>query len=310
MGDIPGESNSCMRLDARPEPGRPTGSTGQPLEGYEAALRLPPDRTPLDALLLYDETERRSFAATRWPDARAPAEPGTGLAPPLDLAALYEAGSVAVRWEVDPETLRAAADGLPAGQRVAQRVYRTDPGEAPRLAATLDLDEDRWRDDDMPLLGGELAYSVWTVLLQAPAAAGEPDALVRSESSELVTVSVPEHFRLVLVSGDGTQAAFRLEVGPPSRPVAVHELELRPGDPVEAGPLSTGLVLQTLDVAETERLTTRTQLVLTSDASLVLDPVTRQPRTTESQVLMPVKRLVATLSGPGATTRTLELDLP
>jgi len=301
-------------LDARREPGARQASPTHALEADEAALRQPPDRTPLDALLLYDENERRAFAATRWVDNQPPVASRSGLAAPADLRAVYEAGAVSLDWSIDPATRVALADGLPGGERLAQRVYRSVSGAPAALRATLDLETTRWRDDALPLAGGDLTYSVWTVLLQddplPDSAPGAAEGLVRSECSELVTVSVPEHFRLVLVSGDSTRAAIRLEVGPTSRPVAVQVLDLVPGDPVAAGALSTGLVLQALDVIDTERLTTRTHLLFTSDASLVLDPVTRAPRTSESQILMPCKRLVATLRGPSGAARSLELDLP
>jgi hypothetical protein len=279
-------------------------------EAFEAALRQPPERAAgsLDALLLYDEAERSRFAALRWPGSASEAPAASGLAPPQEVTADYEAGAVSVRWSVAQATREVATAPLAdAGQRVGHRLYRSDDGSPMRLVANLDHDETRWRDDDMPLAGGELAYEVWTVLLQD--VAGSEPTLVRSESGELVTVHVPEHFRLVLVSGDSEAAVIRMEVGPDSMPVAVHELSLSVGDPVDANGLSTGLLLTSLEVIEEERLTTRTRLVLTSDASLVLDPETHTPRTSDTQVLMPQTRLVATLTAPSGETRRLELDL-
>jgi len=329
------------RLDARPEAPLRLPS-GHAKEGYEAALRHAPERaarSALDALLLYDETERSSFAALRWPGSSPDALPTAGLAAPEELAADYEAGAVSVRWRVADST-RAAARELTSDQVVRQRIYRTvkdaaDPGQrptTPTLLATVDLDTTRFRDADMPLAGGELSYEVWTVLSRRvvsgassetgsetgsdlsstdpetdPGAASE--GLVRSESSELVTVPVPEHFRLMLLSGDGAQAVLRLEVGPASGPVGSYDLSVSPGDSIAAGDLVTGLTLDSLEVREEERLTTRKQLVFTSDARLVLDPTNDTPRTTETQVLMPVTSLVATLSDPNGEQRTLQLEL-
>ncbi len=300
------------RLDARPDtPARRL--SGHAGEGFEAALRQAPVRaaTALDALLLYDETERSSFAALRWPGGSAAVLPTSGLAAPRDVAADYEAGAVSLRWTVAPSTREVATTGLEPDQRVGHRVYRSTDGGPPELVASLAADAVRWRDDAMPLAGGDLTYEVWTCLLRRPL--GDPDAdetLVRSESGELVTVRVPEHFRLMLVSGDRDAAVLRMEVGPASQPVAVHDVELSPGDPVDAAGLSTGLVLTGLEILEEERLTTRTRLVFTSDARLVLDPVTQDPRTSDTQVLMPQTRLVATLAAPSGATRRLELDLP
>lgn len=287
-------------------------------EAFEAALRQAPDHTAtLDALLLYDEAERSRFASLRWPSGipghLAGDLPTSGLVPPQQIAADYEAGAVSVRWTVAEATQQViASTQADSGQQVAHRIYRSDDGGDLQLVATLGHDQTRWRDDAMPLAGGELGYEVWTVLLRDGPDRDGPDndpTLVRSESGELVTVTVPEHFKLVLISGDSEAAVIRMEVGPPSMPVAVHDISLLPGDPVDASGLSTGWILTSLQLLEEQRLTTRTRLVLTSDGSLVLDPETHAPRTSDTQVLMPQTRLVATLAAPSGATRRLELDL-
>ncbi len=308
-----------QRLDAQPE--NPVRLLpGHASEGFEAALRQAPVRaaTALDALLLYDESERSSFAALRWPGGVAEALPTSGLLAPQGVSAVYEAGAVSVRWTVAPATRDVIAGQLDLDQQVGHRIYRTvhnlqglgDSSRAsttPEWVASLDHSTTRWRDDDMPLTGGELSYEVWTVLLRATS--NETPTLVRSESGELVTVTVPEHFRLQLVSGDDESVVLSMEVGPASMPVAVHHLTLSPGDPVVAGEWSTGLTVRSLELLIEDRLTTRTRLVFTSEARLVLDPVTNTPRTSDTQVLMPQTRLVATLAAPSGATRRLELDL-
>ena len=190
------------RLDGRPTARPGPGPEARATEGFETALREVPDRSQLDALLFYDEDERTAFAARRWPSDDLPAAMATsGLAPPRAVRADYEAGAVSVRWTLDPATADLAADGLLPGEQLGHRIYRTDAGAPPRLVATLGLETTRWRDDDMPLGGGTLAYEVWSVLLRAPLDEGGTPDLIRSESSELVTVPIPEHFRLMLVSG-------------------------------------------------------------------------------------------------------------
>ena len=134
--------------------------------------------------------------------------------------------------------------------------------------------------------------------------------LVTAEPSEMVTIPVPEHFNLVLVGGSATEAVIRIDVGPTSRPVMTTQLVLQPGDGLKVEDRSTGLVLSDLTVKETEDLITIHRLDIKSDGTIVLDPDTQRPRTTQSQVLKPVTRLVATLTDPRGEPRTLELDLP
>jgi len=280
-------------------------------EGFEAALRQSPQRTlaVLDDQILYDEAERARFSARRWPGGGPDGAKTSGLVAPRQVTADYEAGAVSIRWSVAPETLETALHGAEKdpNQHVEHRIYRSSDGSEMQLLATLGSEATRFRDADMALAGGELGYQVWTVLVRNPPGA-EP-TLVRSESGELVTVHVPEHFRLELMSGDSEAVVIRMEVGPGSMPIAVHDVLLSPGDPVDAGGLSTGLILTRLEVIEEERLTTRTRLVFTSDASLVLNPETHTPRTSDTQVLMPQTRLVATLTAPLGAPRQLQLVL-
>jgi len=284
---------------------------GQSPDSFEAALRQSPQRAlaVLDERILYDEAERARFKALRGPEGVPGGTQASGLSAPLQVTAAYEAGAVSIRWSVASETLETALNGAmkDLNQQVGHRVYRSTEGAEMELLATLGPEVTRFRDPDMTLAGGELSYQVWTVLLQNPL--GSEPTLVRSESGELVTVHVPEHFRLELVSGDSEAVVIRMKVGPGSMPIAVHDVLLSPGDPVDAGGLSTGLILTSLEVIEEERLTTRTRLVFTSDASLVLDPETHTPRTSDTQVLMPQTRLVATLTAPSGAPRQLQLVL-
>jgi hypothetical protein len=72
----------------------------------------------------------------------------------------------------------------------------------------------------------------------------------------------------------------------------------------------TGLTLEALESTAEDKLTTQQRLVLTTDGSLVLDPLTNEPRTTQTQVLVPVTRLTATLVARDGERRVLDVDLP
>ena len=84
----------------------------------------------------------------------------------------------------------------------------------------------------------------------------------------------------------------------------------RVGDELHLGGLSLGLVVQSIHVATEERLSTQRRLLFTTDGSLVLDPDTHQPRTTQTQILLPVQHLKVVLATHGGETRLLETDLP
>src|SRR5690606_14798943 len=121
---------------------------------------------------------------------------------------------------------RAYVGELPTRHRLAVRIYRSEGAvgaERAELLATVPLETTRYRDALMPLVGTDLHYQLWTVLL-----AGEEQALVSAAPGDMVTVPVPDHFRLVLLGGDTQRARFRVELGPESAPLAAETLELAP----------------------------------------------------------------------------------
>ena len=163
-----------------------------------------------------------------------------------------------------------------------------------------------WRDAHLPLGRGRLVYEVWAVLLrQGPSG----DVLVAAERSEAVTVLTPEHFTLDLQGGSAEEAVFTVEIELPS----AHDRAMaraRLGEEVRLGGLATGLVVQSIELSQIERLSTQRRLLFTTDGSLVLDPDTHQPRTTETQVLVPSQHLKVVLADRDGGTRLLETDLP
>ncbi|GJM22274.1 MAG: hypothetical protein DHS20C15_21890 [Planctomycetota bacterium] len=295
------ESALQTRLSA---PARPRDVEFADPAEFDRLLSLAPDPRRVDVLPFYEEGERAAFARVRWQTA-IPEETDAQLAAPMAVQALYSAGGVALSWEHAAAT-RALAGRLPAQHRLAVRIYRSE-GESPaELLATVPLETSRYRDALMPLVGGELHYELWSVLL-----AGDRDALLSAETSDLVTVAVPDHFRLVLLDGTLERAKFRVELGPPGVPLVAESLELRPGEPLSVAGRPTGLILESLEMKREERMFERQRMVFGPGGSLVLDARSGEPRQTTSQVLVPVERLIATLRGrDGTASRTLETDLP
>lgn len=285
----------------------PAGSS-EPLsrrDSFEDALTTPAGSLPVDALPFYDESERAAFSRSRWVGDPPSGLRGPVLAPPYGVDARYEAGAVTLRWEADPAT-RALARELPRDQRLAVHIYRSDALDAAeaRLLAELSWEERRYRDADLPLGGTLLAYQVWAVVVDPN---GRPLA---AEGGDLVSLAVPERFRLALVDGDTEGARIRVEVGPQGLAVSAATVTVGLGEALVFDGRPTGLVLQRLEEVTEERLLTRRRMAFRSDGSLVLDPVTRTPRTHQTQVLVPATRLVATLTDSTGAPRTLELDLP
>jgi len=281
---------------------------GGALDAAEWALAQQPPVAGSLPRALFDVSELHAFDTLR---VRSPFEVparNTGLVSPSDLSASYGLGVVTLTWNPGPmNRVRAATlDREGSDLRLGQRVYRgTDGGDLTQVAA-LPLGEAVWRDTQMPIAGSRMAYQVWVVLLRHD---GSDDVLVDAERSDLVTVVTPEHFTLSLVRGDGEQAVFLLQVNLPNA-VGDRQVTTRVGEEVRAGPASTGLTLTALQASRQEALTTQHRLLLTTDGSLVLDPDTHEPRTTQSQVLKPVTRLVATLATRDGAVRSLHVDLP
>jgi hypothetical protein len=132
---------------------------------------------------------------------------------------------------------------------------------------------------------------------------------VAAERSEPVTVQTPEHFTLSLLGGGTDEAQFAVDVEFPSAQGRVIS-RARVGEELLAGDLSTGLVVRSIELSTQEQLTARGRLLFTTDGSLVLDPATREPRTTQTQVLLPVQILKVVLASADGETRQLEKDLP
>lgn len=276
---------------------------------FESALLQMPKALVIDALPMFEESERTAFTRFRWGRDEPSTDTTEGrLAPALDTRTTLEAGSLSLSWQVDPATKRLAAS-LPEGDRLVHRVARALDGAPPAFVAVLPLETTRWRDGDLPLHQASVTYQVWTTRVR-DAGPGVDPLTVDSAGGDLVTVRLPDHFTLRLVSGDTERAVIRVEVGPEGQPVAESLLELSPGDELSLGSRPLGLTLDALAVVPGERLTNRQRLVFKSDGSLVLDQATGRPKTDDSQVLLAVNVLIATLSDPSGSTRTLECDLP
>ena len=298
------------RLAARsPRPG--AGAPTRPPPGVDAAdvaLTQQPDVRAPDVRAFYEQAELSAFVAARVRGPFDETPQARSLVPPSHVTANYASGGVTIAWEdgalnqVLGSTLARQGGDL----RVAFRVYRGLDSQPPELAETVPWGQSTWRDTRLPLGRGRLVYEVWAVLLrQTPTG----DVLVAAERSESVTVLTPEHFTLALQGGGGDEAQFAIDVDFPSAQGRVLA-RARVGEEVRAGDLATGLVVQSIDVNKEERLATQRRLLFTTDGSLVLDPGTHEPRTTQTQVLLPVQHLKVVLASADGETRQLDLDLP
>ncbi|MHC5209377.1 MAG: hypothetical protein ACYTG2_01505 [Planctomycetota bacterium] len=301
------ETSLRAQLRAPPVTG-PESEGGRGVDPLDLALAAQALAMPADPAAIYHGTERQAFAAARVRGALDQTQESRTLMPPARVEAVYAGGTVVITW--DPGPVNAVLAGALAGQEsdlsLAFRIYRSRDLGGTELLQTVPFGTSSWKDRDLPLPRARLDYEVWTVLLRA-GPTGE--VLVGAERSEKVTVRSPEHFKLDLVGGSEEQAAFDVEVGLPSdgEPVVVNA---RPGEPLLVGGQPLGLTLQSLTQTVEDRLTTHRRMVLTADGSLVLDPITREPRTTQTQILLPVKHLTATLVSHDGEVRTLEADLP
>ncbi len=277
-------------------------------DAAEWALAQQPQVVGTLARAVFDVSELQDFEARR---VRSPFETpsrSTGLVSPDALEAGYGLGVVTLTWNPGPmNRVRAAAlEREGSDLRVGQRIYRAIDGAELTLMATLPLSEVLWRDVQLPLAASRMGYQVWAVLLRHD---GSEDVLVDAERSDLVTVATPEHFSLSLVRATGDQAVFLIQVNLPNA-VGDRQVTARIGEEVRTGSTTTGLTLKALQTRQEDALTTQQRLLLTTDGSLVLDPETHEPRTTQTQVLKPVTRLVATLATRDGAVRTLNVDLP
>lgn len=261
------------------------------------------------AVAFYDAPERRAFMTARLKGALDSPD-NYSLAPPTDLTASYASGGVNVSWDPGPvnRVLASTLSGSDGPLRLAFRVYRGIEGEQPELLATVPLGVTNWYDRALPIARTTLYYEVWTVLMASDATGTE--TLVSAERSDLVTLSTPEHFTLELLGGDEERAEFLAVVGSKEAPVASATVTASLGSPLVIGELRTGFVLQAIEMNNVETLMTRNRLVVTTDGGVVLDPTTRQPRTTQTQVLVPATRMTTTLVHDDGETRILEADLP
>jgi hypothetical protein len=302
------ELEAALRAQLRAPPLTADAVLRDGVDPLDLALAAQPRAQPTDAAALYEAVELQAFAAARVRGALDQTQEARTLMPPLRVDAVYVGGVVSVEWDPGPvnTVLAGALAGQAADLRLAFRIYRSlDLGET-ELQETVPYGTTGWKDRALPLGRARLDYEVWTVLLR-DGPSGE--LLVGAERSQKVTVRSPEHFKLDLVGGSEEQAAFDVEVGLPSGGDSVAVIA-RPGDPLLVGGQSLGLTLQSLTQTVEDRLTTQRRMVLTADGSLVLDPITHEPRTTQTQILLPVTRLFATLVSHDGEVRTLETDLP
>jgi len=260
------------------------------------------------AATYFDDAELQQFDAAHVRGRFETTSETRKLVPPTDLQASYGLGAVTLNWQAGGvnKVLAAsyAADG--SDLRLAFRIYRGIDGGELALLQTLPFGTVSWRDEALPIAGCALTYQVWVALLRH---GGEGDVLVGAERSEPVTVASPEHFTLSLLRGTTTEAVFLVQVNLP-HVVGDTMVTARPGDELKVGVWTTGLTLRMLEASRQAALATQKRLLLTTDGSLVLDPETNEPRTTQTQVLQPVTRLIATLTARDGATRTLQVDLP
>lgn len=293
------------------QPGPDAEGPRAAMDPVDLALAQQPAVIALDAAPVYDDAELLGFVAAQMRDDAPSSQQARSLAPPLAVRAAYSMGTVVLDWRSSPvnKVLASSLAAQAGSLRLAHRIYRSIDLAAPERLATLPFGTITWQDRQLPLAGSRLGYEVWTVLLRAGDGEAGQEVLVGAEPSEEVTVASPDHFRLELVGGSAQEAVFEVLVQLPTASGIV-SVSLRPGDELMVGSMPTGLILKSLNQSEEDELTTQRRLVLTTDGSLVLDPNTNEPRTTQTQVLVPITRLTALLVRSDGETETLEVELP
>ena len=297
------------QLSAPVEPSPPHPSGGA-LDELERLLATPPDARAPVAGLFYDAAELSAFdtAVALGPFERGPRQERTLVAPQA-VEAVYSNGVVTVSWSAGSlnELLASALAAQGGDQRVAFRVYRTIGHDQARLMEAIPFGRSVWKDRDLPLGASVLTYEVWAVVLR-DGASGE--VLLGAERSEAVTVTTPDHFTLKLLGGTADTALLEVRIERPPTTLTV-AASIRVGEELRAGELPTGLRLQSIRQETVDILGAKRRWLFTPEGGLVLDPVTHQPRTTETQVLQPVTRWTAVLDPiEGGSPRTLQADLP
>jgi hypothetical protein len=278
------------------------------VDAADVALTQQPDVRAPEARTFYEQAELDAFTAAKVRGPFDAVPQARSLVPPTKLKASYALGSVTLSWEAGAvnQVLASTLARQGGDLRLGSRIYRGLGGQPPELVASLPWGQESWRDTQLTLGKGRLLYEVWTVLLR-DTKAGE--VLVGAERSEPVTVLTPEHFTLALQGGGSDEVQFAVDVEFPSAQGRVTS-RARVGEEIRAGDLSTGLVVQSIELSTEERLTAQRRLLFTTDGSLVLDPATHEPRTTQTQVLLPVQHLKVVLASADGETRQLDKDLP
>jgi len=277
-----------------------------PRGAMRSALDVRPADVEVGDAALYAPAERSAFLKARvTPDQPGRGPRGADPAAPTDVRALFVDDAVRVSWSPGPVNAVLARSLEGSERELAWRVWRrrADQNELEQLA-TLPFSVTTWRDPALPMARQTLSYEVWAVVLRTEADGSK--VLAGAERSGIARVPIPERFEIALMGGDEERARFRVVL--PGGDAAIASAAA--GEPIVAVGRPTRLDLASLEVQPSERLTTRTRLRLKPDGSIVLDPESRRPRTTETQVLMSVDRLVAVLVHEDGESRTLEVDLP
>lgn len=239
------------------------------------------------------------------------------LAPPLALRSTRTSGGVLLEWDSNPsnDALQLEADANPL-LKTGYRIYRWRAGAAPAVIATGKLTQTRYLDSDLGPRGGEVFYSVLTVL---EGRIGTSDTVIESQRSETLTVQLADAFDFDLVSGTSDRAV--VEVVLPEDPALGvrprHRFEVGVGDTIGAlvvpevgAPLNfeTGWVVNEIrEVNETRDQVAR-HPVFNPDGSRTSDENGFVFRDEVRKI--PVRRLEVQCTDAGGTPRVLSLELP
>lgn len=300
-GDWPDARGAYAELLPPPDPAVADGRFVVRTEGLQ-----------FEARAFYAEPELAAFRERRSHVDRYRA----ALAPPTDLRATRTALGVLLEWDENPENdaIRQEADSNPL-LRTGYRIYRWRPGGEPAVIATRELGEARHHDTDLGPRGGEVFYSVLTVL---EGRIGTNDTVIESQRSDTLTVRLEDAFELGVVAGtpDAATIEVRLLEDPENgrRPTARFEVAV--GDRI-GGPetfagrvydFDTGLTVN--EIAEVSE--TRDEVVhhpvFNPDGSRASDENGFLFRDEVRKI--PVRRLEIRCTDAEGTPRAVSLDLP
>lgn len=233
------------------------------------------------------------------------------IAPPLELRHERIPTGVLLVWDANPknEAIAREVAGNPL-LKTGYHIYRWRSGEQPQVIASGDLSQTRHLDEALGPRGGDVFYSVLTVL---QGRIGTRETVIESERSATLTVHLDDAFELRLISGTTDTAVIEVTVPTSSGPRS-ERFEVSEGQSIgsvrqldgAACDFATGLLVDEIGEVETVREERVRHPVFQPDGSRAFEENGFLFRDEVRKI--PVQRLEVRCSGERVAPRVLSLD--